>query len=552
MGEFRTLLKYEMKKHFPAIFQKGKKDVVGFVFSAIFTLVIVGVCVFLMSTIAKNYISIKLDKVADKVGRAYELLNMFYNIILISLVFVCLEGMRKSFVKSKDEKIFLCLPIKQQNLFLSKLLVQLIINYITTLFIILPINLIIFMVLKPNFLFWFTTLFVWLVMPIIVMMISSLLIIPYIKIINFIKTRYLLLFISLSVLLIAVFIIYTVLLKFLQNYLETGLIKFLFNEQFILTLRSMLKITYPANCFAGIVLGKDLLISYLVCFALVGLSLWCIYCITKRLYNVTLYQDQVEVPASKKVSKAKAYSPLFSLIKKEFITVFREPRYMFAYFVIAVTMPVMVYCCYTLLESLLLNMFGFHFSFELALLVMLMFSVLTNTFCATNITREGRAFLRQKTLPIKADVYLGAKIIFCNIVSVCSNILSSVLLIVATSVTFWNGIVCGIISIVFAFSQIFIATKLDLICAKIVRTRIDEEKQNTRTISKIITIGFAIALIVGLGSLVLGMLSKGILNIKIHVCFVYIIPALASCIYLLLAVLYYKKNLQKTFDKVVL
>ena len=55
--------------------------------------------------------------------------------------------------------------------------------------------------------------------------------------------------------------------------------------------------------------------------------------------------------------------PLVSLMKKEFICIFREPKHLFAYFSIAASMPLMVYCCYTLFESLIYNMIGLEINF---------------------------------------------------------------------------------------------------------------------------------------------------------------------------------------------
>jgi len=551
MGEFFTLFKYEMKKQFPAIFRRGKKDIVGFILSLIFTLAIVGVCVFLMTIISQNYVLIKVDKVVNNIGRAYELLNLFYNIVIVAMVFICVERMRKSFAKNDEERILLCLPVKQRNLFLSRLSVLLIVNYITALFLVLPINIIIYIVLRPSAIFWLSTFIIWIALPIIVMMIASLIVIPYIKLVDYLKGKYVLLFFVLTTLVVSIFFLYTFLLGMLRNYLETGLIKFLFNESFINAMGTLLKITYPANCLAGIALGQDMIKSYLVVFAFVALSALAIYFITNRLYYVALYKNKARKIVYKKVSKTKLSTPMKTLIKKEFISVFREPRHMFSYFVIATAMPVMTYCCYTLIESLILNMLGTKLVFELAILVMLMFSVLTNTFCATNIAREGRSLLQQKTLPVKASTLLGAKIIFCSIVSVSAVVLSGVMLMLVTSVDVVSGIVCILITTLFTLAQIFLATKFDLKNIKIATNIIEEERQGTKTIARVVAIGFIISIVVGISCVVLGLFSNGFMNIKISECFVYIVPAVLGLVYLVLSVLYYKHNIQKNLNKVV-
>ena len=549
MSEFLTLFKYELKKQFPTFFKRDKKHITGFIFSSIFTLFIIGLCIFLMSIITKNYVSIKVDKVLDSSTRAYELLNLYYIFILIAMIFISLEKMRKSFVDKTDRKIFLRLPIKQQTLFITKLIVLLISTYLIALLFIIPTNIIIYLAIKPSSIFWFTTFVVILFLPIVVLLFSNLLIVPYIKLIDFMKNKYIFMFILLTVIFILTFFLYSIVLGIIQNYLETGLIRFLFNDDFIYVMDLLLSITYPANCFAGIIMGKNLLVSCLVVALCVVLSGVAVFYITNKLYNITLFKNESAI-VYKKVSKVKEHSVFVTLIKKEFISVFREPKHMFSYFVIATAMPVMVYCCYTLFESLILNMIGVRFSFELALLIILVFSVLTNTFCSTNISREGRSLLKQKTMPIQAEKLLGAKIIFCSIVSVSAVILSGLILIIVTSLNILSGLLCMFIGVLFSLSQIFIATKIDLKNVKIISSSVEVEKQANRTITKVVTLGLVLSFVVGIGDILLGILSKGLMEISFPVCFVYLIPTFLSVVYLILAILYYRKDLQKTLDRV--
>ena len=143
-----------------------------------------------MSTIAQNYVLVKIDKVLNVSQRAHELLNLFYCLIMLAMFFVCIEKMRKSILDQSDRKVFLRLPIKQSNLFLAKILVLMIVNYLTALLLVSPVNIIIFVALKPGITFWLSTLFVWLVMPLIVTMFASIFVVPYTKLIEFLKNKY--------------------------------------------------------------------------------------------------------------------------------------------------------------------------------------------------------------------------------------------------------------------------------------------------------------------------------------------------------------------------
>lgn len=551
MNTFSTLFRYEIKKQFPIKIKKGKKDFVGLLLSLLITGLIIGLFIFFMSVIAKNYVAIKVDKVVDKFSRAYEILNLFYSFVVLIMVFMCLEQMRKTLTDKSDRYTLLRLPVKEQTLFLSKFSVLLLQNYITGFLFVVPINIIISIVTQSTFAFWICSLVVWLVLPLIVLLFASIFIVPYIKLIDAIKNKYILMFILLTILLSALFISYMFFLSVVQGYLETGYIKFLFNEKFISTLQTLALFTYPSNCLAGIMLGKDLLKSILVLISIILVGVVCIYFVSKKLFHITLYKDNQRKAVYKKSSSYKSKPIILSLIKKEFISVAREPKHMFSYLVIASTMPVMAYCCYTLFETLIYNMLGLILAFPLAIFIVLIFSVLTNTFCSTNITREGLSLLKQKTLPIKASSILSAKVLFCLIVSLLSVLVTASVLIVFTSLSVLDGLICMIIGGIFSASQIFVATKLDLKNVNLSLSQIQIEKQSTRTITKVVCAGLIVAMVVGIGSIVCGVFAKGIFtNATISFNLVYLIPCIVCTLYFILSMIYYHRNIQKSFDRV--
>jgi len=548
MSKFLTLFKYEFKKQFPTRLKKDRTDIVGFILSLSVTLLIVGMFIYFLSVIATNYVEVKIDKVLDSESRAYELLNLLYSVILVFLVVMCLENMRKTLTDKTDKKILLRLPVNHQTLFLSKLSVLLLKNYIITFLVVVPTNIIIYLALAPSAIFWLSTFIVWLVFPIIVMLFSSILIIPYLKLINFIKNKYILVFICLSVLLAAFVLIYTSFLGVVQAYLETGYIKFIFNENFIKTLQVLLRWLYPANCLAGIVIGKDLLKSILVVVAFIVASGLFVYFVTQKLYCHTLYKSEDTKTGYKGSTKFRKLTVMTTLVKKEFIAVSREPKHIFSYLVIATIMPILVYCCYTLFESLIVNMIGIKITFGLALFILVIFSVLTNTFCSTNITREGVTILKQKTFPIKAQQLLLAKVIFCSMISFASVLISVVALVAVTSVTFVEGIACLVVGGAFTLAQILFATKLDLKNIRTSFTSQQLEKRSSLTIIKVVALGLIVSLVAGVAALLLNLLALS--KFAISVALVYIVPIVLALVYLGLAIWYYFHNLQYSLDNV--
>ena len=549
---FKTLFRYELKKQFPTQ-RKEKKDFVGSLVSMLATLTIIGVFVYFMAIISKNYILVRLDKVSSPNQRAYELLNVFYLVVLAVMSIITLENMRKTLADKNDKYVMLKLPVKEQTLFFTKMMVLLIKTYVLAVLLVVPVNAIIYISLMPTAMFWLLSAIVLLAVPIIVFLIAGIFIVPYIMFINFIKNKYVLIFISLLALFVVGVFVYAAFLGMVQSYLETGFIKFLFNEKLVVFLQGLAKWSYPSNVLASIVLNKELLMSCIVVGGCCLVSFTLVYLVAKKLFHITLYKLENQRNFKKK-TQFKKRSVGFALLKKEFISISREPKHILSYLVIPTVTPILVYCCYTLFESLILNMLGIQLPMALALLIVIVFSVLTNTFCATNVSREGITFLKQKTLPVNARQILDVKVLFCSIVSLMSTFASSMVLVLATSLSVWDGLLCLTVGAMFTVAQIFLATKIDLKSVKMLRTEEQTAKANSATIAKVVSLGVFVSVITGLATLVVGILSQtGVLNgVLVDLCFTYLIPILSGVIYLGFSIWFYSNKLQESLDDITL
>ena len=550
MKDFLILFKYELKLQFPRRPKKEKPDIVGNLMSLIISLLVIAVFVMLFLTVAENYIVIRINKVSDPTARALELLNLAYLVILVAMSLLGVEKMRKTLTQKKDREMFLRLPVKQQTIFMSKLSVLAIWNYMLGLMLILPVNVIIYLSLKPDFHFWIGTALAWILLPIVSFLVAAILIVPYIKIVDYISHRYALLFVVLSGILVLAFWLYSGLLSVVQNLLQTGSIKFLFNEEFINFLSTLKLYSYPANLFAQIVLNVDFWFSLIIVAVIAVVSVFAMYFVSHRLYYVTLYKNDDRNKRGKRYLDYKKRSPFVSLMRKEFLSIFRDPSHLFSYFVIATSMPVMVYCCYTLFESLIYNTLGISVSFALALLVTLIFGMLTNTFCATNITRDGVSFLKTKLLPISPSKVLLSKVVLCAIVSSLATIASAVILVPLTSLGIYDAVLVILIGILFSTAQIFIATRMDLNHAKLTRSTFETERESNKTMAKVVGIGFVLAIVMGVASLMLSVFSGvlgQVLTFHIDPIFAYVIPTVVSLGYFIVSVIYYSKGLGRSY-----
>ncbi len=549
-SNFWILCKYELKKLLPVKHRGRKLDLWGSAITLLITLLIAVAFIFFLNIIAESYVQVKVDKIKDPLARSAELLNLLYTGVIAALSIMCLVRMYKILCKNEETLIFLRLPVKPETIFLSKISVLTLEHYVRSLLLLVPVNIVVYLMLQPGPIYWLYSLIVWLFLPIIPLFIAAILILPCMKTVNFIVHKYPVMFVLVTLILVGAFLLYSELLAVVQTLLQTGTIKFLFNEAFVRFLQTLRKITYPANMFTDITLGIDLWIPLLAIIAFVLVSFLAVYFITKKLFYTMLYKDDQRKSGQSTAKRYRRCSPLLALLKKEFISVFRNPGHMFSYFAIATAMPVMAYCCYTLFESLILNAIGLSMNFPLALFVVLTFSVLTNTFCATNITRDGLSFLASKMFPVRPFGILLSKVIFCMIVSTLSVVVSAGILTAFTSVGILDGVAVALIGTVFSAAQIFVATKLDLNNAHLASGRAASERAADKTVAKVIFFGLLLSTGAGVCSMIafaFSGISEGVANGVLS----YLLPSAIAALYLLMAVLYYRHRMEERFVNLV-
>ena len=533
--------------------QKKRIDILGGFTSLLFTLAIAGIFGLLIYAIADGYLEIKINKVLDPIARAHELINAVYTIIIVALGIMCLEKMRSTLTRNSDTPIFLRLPVKHGTIFRAKFMALLLWTYVTAFMLIVPVNAIFYFVLGAGTEFLINTAIVYLLLPMASFLLATILILPYMVVIKFLSTRYFLSFVALSVLVVSAFFVYSSVLNVLRGLFETGSIKFLFSSDFVDVLMGAKLYTYPANSLASLLLGMDMQKSLIIAGGVAIAALLFAILITGGLYRLVLYRNRDGRTSRKKFSFGFRRRVTSSLVRKEFITVYREPKYLFSYFTIAFAMPFMVYCCYTLFETLIFNALGRGLEFSLSLIVVLVFGILTNTFCATNITRDGKSALKAKSFPVKASKLLFSKVLFCSIISSISVLGSVAMLYFTVGMTPFNAFIACAIGLVFSFSQILIATRTDLNCAVVGASPEEVARTSDRTIAKVVTVGLFFAVLIGFVtffvSVFAGTVPEFLGGFEVKEMYVYLIPAIIALVYFLAGLVYYLVNIEKAFSK---
>jgi hypothetical protein len=157
-----------------------------------------------------------------------------------------------------------------------------------------------------------------------------------------------------------------------------------------------------------------------------------------------------------------------------------------------------------------------------------------------------------KTMPINAGKLLFAKVTFCIIISSLAVIVACVLLMALAGLNVGEGFLCMLLGCAFTLTQVLVATRLDLNYAKISMSALEIEKQSTKTLSKVILIGAALALVSSCSVMFFAMLSSGIglaSNVSLFRACMYVAPVIVGLVYVLCAISYYRVKLIRSFEK---
>ena len=109
-----------------------------------------------------------------------------------------------------------------------------------------------------------------------------------------------------------------------------------------------------------------------------------------------------------------------------------------------------------------------------------------------------------------------------------------------------------IIGLAFTIAQILVATRLDLNQAKMSSNEMEVYNQSNKTLARVVIIGGVLTVIASVASIFFALFATSINffeNIVLVEACVYLIPSIIGAVYLILAVIYYKTGIIKSFER---
>lgn len=546
------LFKKDLAENTAIFKQRGvRKDVVGSISSLLLLALVYGTFIYVFYELAKMYVDLTFAVTNAHKDRVLELTTIVYAIVFVINIVVGVGKIYSSIATDKDSDVLICQPISVWTLFFYKLIKIYFSQVVSSALVLVPASIVIDLVspFAGGATFYLSVLATVVAVPVISCAISALLSVPYTAIMRLISSKFVLHLIGYVVLIALGFVAYSFFLEALTSLMQTGNIQYVFDRNTVTIISIVTSYLYPSNLLANVLFGEEIASSILWTVGVVVVCGVISYFVVRVLY-VNLIQQRLEghTKTFRNKYKCKKRNTISTLILKEFKVVLRTPSYAFQYFATAVTLPFMAYICANLMQSMMKTITIFDCNFAIIIFVMAMFSILTNTFCTTNISRDGNMFAMLKTMPVTAKQVVHAKVIFCMIVSSVS-VLATVAVMFATGMlVWWQAIVVFFIGVALSFAEIAFSTKRDLKSPAFPQSATQEITESNSNSSMTTLVGLILSVIVGgaqvLLSVVLSIvMQNAVLATIIPIAFVTLVVG----IFFAVSLIHLNKGLNKMF-----
>lgn len=419
--ELKTLLKKDLYLSLMAPLKKPSKNGGDFRVLTVLGLVI------LFFYLAFLYFFLILGFIIPmaKLGKESLVLMVFFGFISIGTIVFTSPGIISKIYYSRDVELLLPLPLRQNNIYLSKILGSVITVFVVSFIVFIPMVFPLTKYGNLNFLKFFSIVFLNLSNIIFSVLILSIIIILFMKIFAGIG--------GLKNLLQALGFIFVIVLSFSPQFLSKSDASKEFVEK---NLIKFIKLLFPQVYIVDKVYGMNNLSCFLISLGILLLMAIILYVLSFPLSNLMIDGVLKANNVSSKVKKIrgnKNTSIAISLAKKDVANVIKTPVYFFNLASTGIFLPLFfilgffkgidnidaIKNFFVNLESYGLGKIDLFFVF---MIVLFFYSAFMTPLSLTSITREGKNIYLMQTLPISYEDQVKGKILGSCIFQIISSL----------------------------------------------------------------------------------------------------------------------------------
>lgn len=491
--------------------------------------------------LSKGYIN---NSPSNELQRQSELLTITFLVVIIINIFTAVKNIYKKIVSNSDMEKFNILPIKDSTLFVYKLTSILFWQFVSGFLTVLPFGIVFGVVCHQSFMFYLCLILSLLIVPLIAIAIACVLVVPYYYFKRFMQSRYVTLIITYSAIMALIIYVYGKFLTALNALLVSGNLNNFFDERKYKIIEKIANFAFPANFLSDFLLGNNRFVAILILLTFVVVGAIIVVFAFAKLFNYLSKNSykKSKVFRSKKQIKQKGW--FLSLFNKEIKSIIRTPSFAFSLFAMAIDLPILVLLCTRLLLGLVKNLVYLDLGYQIAFFVLCMFALLTNTFCASCVSREGKNFYNLKLLPLTNFQILLPKITLCFIVSTFSVLVSSFVLVGYGYITIWQAIGITFVVECLSLAENLFATKYDLKHPVFAKNTKGESDTATPSSNICLILSFFVTILL-VGIIVLYSIFNLLKGNALGKFMLYIFPLIVATIVLALSIWYFARNLNK-------
>ena len=332
---------------------------------------------------------------------------------LLSII-ACTNGLLKTLYTGKDNMILLSYPTHHVEVFISKLLVFYVYEFIKSLFLILPLLLSFGLtIVSFNILYLLTTVILVFILPIIPVLIGALLTIPLVFLSRLMVKVPLIKTILGMGLLVLLFMVVNLLVGMIDPPFRMNAMFNKFMTEVIDFIASFNKYALYCRPVGSALAGEQVLLNYAIIFGVLFGLLALIVLISMPLYFSLASKSQEHANVKKHRGGNKAHkNTFFTFVKKEFLLAIRNFSDFINNYSFLIALPYVLYLVTSVNLSVFRNELGVHLTVVGMGFVSLVLASASNTSSALAITQEGSEFVLLKTVPANTKNMCWAKIFF--------------------------------------------------------------------------------------------------------------------------------------------
>ena len=434
MGGLKTLCKMQLKDRINLSFLKSVKQTIFKVVLSLLKFALITVVIYF-----GFYILSYLRLVSLLPGVPENLFEVIFTCLMLLSIIVCSFGLVKTLYFAKDNFMLLTMPVDRTKVFLSKLIVFYIYEFIRNLNYFLPLLVAYGLINKMPFYYFFWLVLAMFIITLIPVCIGALLSIPLMYIQNFVKS-YKFLEYTLVVVLIAgvsvglILVINSIPANFdligtwgttfwnIQNFLNT------FNKIFMPFTWMSIAIVGKRYGISNNLFRLEQWISILIILGGIAIIFGLTYLLVRPMYfHMASTPFEYKKDKVTKTIPNKKRNAFWSGVVKDFKLNFRTPSKFYSLVAVIIGLPTSIFLLNKIYSAMDTRLTGTNMSIAFNILLILLIALSSNTMLAHVYSEEGNARYQLKTNPKPQMNSLVSKLVI-NVIGMTLSILITVII----------------------------------------------------------------------------------------------------------------------------